>query len=131
MASFYPAKVTSNAPVVSRISPLAVRARPSAMSGRNIQYFRRIATIARSCSAQSVRKRAVLSQVSPPMVVGGMAKFRCLWETVSMAKKRTKLDRSQRQSDRLEKRLNGTRREAAKKKAREDVNQAVERTVRE
>ena len=53
-----------------------------------------------------------------------------LWETVSMAKKRTKLDRSQRQSDRSEKRLNGTRREAAKKNAREDVNQAVERIVR-
>ncbi len=53
-----------------------------------------------------------------------------LWETVSMAKKRTKLDRSQRQSDRSEKRLNGTRREAAKKNARADVNQAVERIVR-
>jgi hypothetical protein len=53
-----------------------------------------------------------------------------LWETVSMAKKRTKLDRSQRQSDRSEKRLNGTRCEAAKKNAREDVNQAVERIVR-
>ena len=53
-----------------------------------------------------------------------------LWETVSMAKKRTKLDKSQRQSDRSEKRLNGTRREAAKKNAREDVNQAVERIVR-
>jgi len=47
-----------------------------------------------------------------------------------MAKKRTKLDRSQRQSDRLEKRLDDTRRESAKKKAREDVNQAVERIVR-
>ena len=47
-----------------------------------------------------------------------------------MAKKRTKLDMSQRQSDRSEKRLKGTRREAAKKNAREDVNQAVERIVR-
>jgi hypothetical protein len=47
-----------------------------------------------------------------------------------MAKKRTKLERSQRQSDRSEKKLNGTRREAAKKKAREEVNQAVERIVR-
>ena len=44
-----------------------------------------------------------------------------------MARKRTKLERSQRQSNRLEKRLNGTRREAAKRQAREDVNQAVER----
>ena len=51
-------------------------------------------------------------------------------ETLSMAKKRTKDDRSQRQSDRLEKRLTGNRREAAKRKAREDVNQAVERTER-
>jgi hypothetical protein len=47
-----------------------------------------------------------------------------------MAKKRTKLERSRRQSDRSEKRINGTRREAAKRKAREDVNQAVERMVR-
>jgi len=47
-----------------------------------------------------------------------------------MAKKRTKLDRSQRQSDRSEKKLNGTRREGAKRNAREDVNQAVERIVR-
>jgi hypothetical protein len=47
-----------------------------------------------------------------------------------MAKKRTKLDMSQRQSDRSEKRLNGTRREAAKKNAREDVNEAVDRIVR-
>jgi hypothetical protein len=53
-----------------------------------------------------------------------------LWETVSMARKRTKLDRSQRQSDRSEKKLNGTRREAAKKKARDDVNQAVDWIVR-
>lgn len=56
--------------------------------------------------------------------------FTWLWETVSMARKRTKLDRSQRQSDRSEKKLNGTRREAAKKKAREDVNQAVDWIVR-
>jgi hypothetical protein len=47
-----------------------------------------------------------------------------------MARKQTKLERSQRQSDRSEKRLNGTRRETAKKKAREDVNHAVERIVR-
>jgi hypothetical protein len=47
-----------------------------------------------------------------------------------MAKKRTKLERSQRQADRLEKRVNGTRREDAKRKAREDVNQSVERIVR-
>ena len=47
-----------------------------------------------------------------------------------MAKKRTKLDRSQRQSDLSEKRLIDTRREAAKRNAREDVNQAVERIVR-
>jgi len=47
-----------------------------------------------------------------------------------MARKRTKLERSQRQSNRLEKRLNGTRREAAKRQAREDVNQAVERIAR-
>jgi hypothetical protein len=60
----------------------------------------------------------------------GWPKFDRLWETVSMARKRTKLERSQRQSDRSEKRLNGTRREAAKRKAREDVNQAVERIVR-
>jgi hypothetical protein len=60
----------------------------------------------------------------------GVAKLVWLWETVSMARKRTKLDRSQRQSDRSEKKLNGTRREAAKKKAREDVNQAVDWIVR-
>jgi hypothetical protein len=53
-----------------------------------------------------------------------------LWETVNMAKKRTKLEKSQHQSDRSEKRLNGTRRESAKRNAREDVNQAVERLVR-
>jgi hypothetical protein len=47
-----------------------------------------------------------------------------------MAKKQTKRDRSQRQSDRLEKKLTGTRREAAKRSAREDVNQSVERIVR-
>lgn len=61
----------------------------------------------------------------------GWPRFDRLWETVSMARKRTKLERSQRQSDRSEKRLNVTRREAAKRKAREDVNQAVERIVRE
>jgi hypothetical protein len=43
-----------------------------------------------------------------------------------MAKKLTKRDRSQRQSDRSEKRLSDTRREAAKRNAREDVNQAVQ-----
>jgi hypothetical protein len=47
-----------------------------------------------------------------------------------MARKRTKLERAQRQSNRLEKRLTGTRREAAKRKAREGVNQAIERIVR-
>jgi len=46
-----------------------------------------------------------------------------------MAKKQAKRDRSQRQSDRLEKKLTGTR-EAAKRNAREDVNLAVERIVR-
>jgi hypothetical protein len=60
-----------------------------------------------------------------------MANFRWLWETMSMAKKRTKLDRSQRQSKRLENRLDDTRRESAKKKAREDVNQAVERIAKQ
>jgi hypothetical protein len=50
---------------------------------------------------------------------------------VSIAKKQTKRYRSQRQSDRSEKKLTGNRREAAKKQAREDVNQAVERIVRE
>jgi hypothetical protein len=43
--------------------------------GRNIQYFRRIAAIARSCSARSVRKRALPSKVSPPM---DSLIFRCL-----------------------------------------------------
>src|SRR5438105_10139645 len=46
---------------------MAVRTRPSAMRGRNIQYFRRMALMARSCSARSVRKRAVPLKVSPPM----------------------------------------------------------------
>jgi hypothetical protein len=55
---FYAAKVTSNDPVLSRINPVAVRNRPSAMRGRNIQYFRRIAAIACSCSARSARKCA-------------------------------------------------------------------------
>src|SRR2546421_6877219 len=55
---FYAANVTSNDPVLSCISPIAVRIRPSAMSGRNLQYFRRIAAIARSRSARSVGKRA-------------------------------------------------------------------------
>ena len=64
---FYAAKVTSNDPVLSRINPIAVRTLPSAMRGRNIQYFLRIAAIARSCSARSVRKRALPSNVSPPM----------------------------------------------------------------
>jgi hypothetical protein len=50
---------------------------------------------------------------------------------MSMAKKRTKADKSQHQSKRLENRLDDTRRESAKRKAREDVNQAVERMVRQ
>ena len=62
-----PASVTSNDPVLSRINPSAVKTRPSAIRGRNIQYFRRIAAIARSCSARSVRKRALPSNVPPPM----------------------------------------------------------------
>ncbi len=52
---------------LSRISPIALRTRPSSMIGRNIQYFRRMAAMARSCSARSVRKRASPSKFSPPM----------------------------------------------------------------
>jgi len=62
-----PAKVTSNDPVLSRIRPIALRTRPSSMRGRNIQYFLRIAVMARSCSLRSVRNRAVPSNVSPPI----------------------------------------------------------------
>jgi hypothetical protein len=40
---FYLAKLTSNEPVLSCISPIALRTRPSSMIGRNIQYFLRIA----------------------------------------------------------------------------------------
>jgi hypothetical protein len=65
--TLYLANATSNAPVLSRIRPMAARSRPSSMIGRNIQYFRRMAAIARLCSARSVRKRAVPSNVSPPM----------------------------------------------------------------
>jgi hypothetical protein len=43
----YAINVTSNDPVLSRISPIAVKILPSAITGRNIQYFRRIAAIAR------------------------------------------------------------------------------------
>jgi hypothetical protein len=39
---------------LSCITPTAVRARPSAMIGQYIQYFPRMAAIARSCSARSV-----------------------------------------------------------------------------
>src|SRR5215467_15487905 len=37
------------------------------MMGRNIQYFLRMAAMARSCSARSVRERALPSKVSPAM----------------------------------------------------------------
>ena len=63
----YSANTTSNAPVLSRITPMAVRIRPTAITGQNMQYLRRTIAIARSCSARSARKRAVPSNVSAPM----------------------------------------------------------------
>src|SRR5436305_1202963 len=45
--TLYAVNVISNDPLLSRISPIAVKILPSAITGRNIQYFRRIAAIAR------------------------------------------------------------------------------------
>jgi DNA-binding NarL/FixJ family response regulator len=42
------------------------------MIGRNIQYFRRIAVMARSCSVRLLRNWAVPRNVSPPMVNSGL-----------------------------------------------------------
>jgi len=53
----------------------------------------------------------------------GLAVQRCLWETVGMAKKRTKLDRSQRQANQLEKRADIRPEQTPKNRKREDVNQ--------
>jgi hypothetical protein len=61
-----------------------------------------------------------------------MAKLTRLWETVGMAKKRTKLDRSQRQSERLEKTLDNRPAQTQKRKTiREDFSQAAARIVKE
>jgi aspartate oxidase len=61
----------------------------------------------------------------------GLAVQRCLWETVGMAKKRTKLDRSQRQANQLEKRADIRPEQTPKNRKREDVNQSASRIVRE
>jgi len=55
-----------------------------------------------------------------------------LCQAVGMAKKRTKADRLQRQTEQLEKRVDRHPAEIEKKKTtREDVNQAAAQTVRE
>jgi len=55
-----------------------------------------------------------------------------LCQAVSMAKKRTKADKLQRQTEQLEKRADRHPDESEKKKTtREDVNPAAARTVRE
>jgi len=53
------------------------------------------------------------------------------WETVGMAKKRTKADKAQRQADQLEKSTNNRPEQTLKKpKTREDFSQAAARIVR-
>ena len=64
--SCYCFKITANAPVLSRMTPMAVRTCPTAITGQSIQYLLRTIAIARLCSARSVR-RAVPSNVSAPM----------------------------------------------------------------
>jgi uncharacterized protein YoxC len=55
-----------------------------------------------------------------------------LCQAVDMAKKRTKVDRLQRQTEQLEKKADRHPDDIEKKKTtREDVNQAAARTVRE
>jgi hypothetical protein len=65
-------------------------------------------------------------------IVQTLALASSLCQAVGMAKKRTKADRLQRQTEQLEKKADRHPDEIEKKKTtREDVNQAAARTVRE
>jgi len=60
----------------------------------------------------------------------GLAIGSGLWETVGMAKKRTKADKALRQANQVEKRTDARPEQTPKKKtAREDVNQAAARVA--
>jgi len=62
----------------------------------------------------------------------GVAPKTGLWETVGMAKKRTKADKALRQADQVEKRADIRPEQTPKKpKAREDFSQSAARVVRE
>jgi len=66
--------------------------------------------------------------MAPKTLVSGenLALASGLWQAVGMAKKRTKADRSQRQTEQLEKRIDRCPDEIEKKKpTREDANQAA------
>jgi len=62
----------------------------------------------------------------------GLARISGLWETVGMAKKRTKSDNAQRQADELEQKLDRRPEQVQRKRTgRENSSQAAVRVVRE